>query len=186
MANPEGYKIYWGLTKDSVSGVYPDRAKAAYDSPFIVPATSLTITGETASYPLPPDFWHDSFSEIYFRVAAYLGTQEGAKSKVVGIYKFIKTFPTGGLHPFSLPLNDGNSYLAKNLTGDVSALKATIVFVYDKAKGKFVASLPTTPDLSSSALKAQTGMYVNIRAQDSEASGSGLGQREWLGRVWSD
>jgi hypothetical protein len=163
MATPDGYKIYWGLTKNAIDGVHP--TNAAYNSP-------INVTGNVGSFPLPLDFWDSSFTEVYFRVAAYIGALEGVKSQIASMLKFEKHLGTS-LRAFSLPLDDGTAYTAKTFA---STIDATTVIIYDAVQQKFVSVIASGAPLGPSITK-QTGAFVNIRTGHD-------GTRTWHGQPW--
>lgn len=163
MAIPEGYRIYWGTSKDNLDGVHPDPSKSSYNSP-------ITVTGGLVEeYTFPADFWDSSFTTVYFSIAAYSGTDEGTLSTPIELGTCERTIPQG-LQTFCIPLDDGNAYTPKQL---VNVLGASQVFVKDGSLFRaYTAFSPQSGDI----LKPYTGLLVAMPAGKTVT---------WRGKPWS-
>lgn len=163
MPTPDGYKIYWGTSPTSLTGVHPNPAKSQYNSPIAVSG------GTTSQYTFPSDFWDASFTELYFSVVAVSGSEEGVPSKPVELVTAQKSL-VGGVNMFSIPLDDGNTYTAKQLA---TVLQAAVLVWQGSGISSYTPGSPT----SGPTLRAQDGVIVN------SAGGKTI---TWRGRAWKD
>jgi len=163
MAIPDGYKIYWGLAADSLNGTHP--AIPAYNSPIVVAG------GSVGDYTFPPDFWDNSFSNLYFSIVAYSDVDgEGIMSKPVELLTCTRYFDNSE-YGFSLPLNDGNTYTPKQL---MTALGASRISVRKSGQSTFTSYLSALP-IDGAVLGLDDEILVQFASSNT---------RTWRGRSW--
>ena len=134
MAIPDGYKIYWGATPDSLNSTHP--TIPAYNSPIVV------VGGDAENYTFPSDFWDNSFSNLYFSIVAYSDADgEGVMSKPVELFTCSRYFDNSE-YGFSLPLNDGNTYTPKQLMVALGASRISIRKIGQSVFTSYLAVLP--------------------------------------------